>query len=357
MRVAIVGHFGGHEQFMDGQTVKTLTLYHALKKNTAWKIVKVDTYYKKKSPVLLLLKSIYAFITCRHIIVLLSDKGRRFYFPVLVFFKRFLRKHIWHDVVGGDLAQDLRHEQYAQRALPMFDANWVETESMKNDLEALGLQNCTVLPNFKNIKQLNKNEVKETFDEPLPICTFSRVMPEKGISIAIEAVETYNEMIGSKRFVLDIYGQVDEQYKPAFQELLKQSSSTEYRGVVEYDKSVAVLKDYYAMLFPTYWYGEGMPGTIVDSFSAAVPVIATDFAHNADFVFPYKTGLLISSAEKSLLMDALSFIDTHREKWIGMRYQCLETVAKWDSTLCCQQITTMIEGSEKFTNENCADAS
>ena len=32
MRIGIIGHFGGNEKFNDGQTVKTIAIYDALKR-------------------------------------------------------------------------------------------------------------------------------------------------------------------------------------------------------------------------------------------------------------------------------------------------------------------------------------
>lgn len=68
-----------------------------------------------------------------------------------------------------------------------------------------------------------------------------------------------------------------------------------YGGLVSFDKSVDVLKDYFALLFPTYYEGEGFAGTLIDSYSAGVPVIASDWKYNAELVnenvgFVYPTG-------------------------------------------------------------------
>lgn len=46
--VGIIGHFGGNENILDGQTIKTKILYNELQNSTNWKIIKVDTYYKVK---------------------------------------------------------------------------------------------------------------------------------------------------------------------------------------------------------------------------------------------------------------------------------------------------------------------
>lgn len=59
-----------------------------------------------------------------------------------------------------------------------------------------------------------------------------------------------------------------------------------YGGSVPFDKSVNVLKDYFALLFPTYYEGEGFAGTLIDAYSAGAPVIviAFDWKYNSELV-------------------------------------------------------------------------
>ena len=53
-KISIIGHFGGKENILDGQTIKTKILYDELKKSTNWDIKIVDTYYKRRNPFKLL---------------------------------------------------------------------------------------------------------------------------------------------------------------------------------------------------------------------------------------------------------------------------------------------------------------
>ena len=48
--IAIIGHFGGNEEILDGQTVKTKILYNELQNATDWKIKKIDTCLLYTSP-------------------------------------------------------------------------------------------------------------------------------------------------------------------------------------------------------------------------------------------------------------------------------------------------------------------
>ena len=58
VRIGIIGHFGGRETFLDGQTVKTKILYNELISAGYQKIVCVDTYYNQRNKIKLLWDSL-----------------------------------------------------------------------------------------------------------------------------------------------------------------------------------------------------------------------------------------------------------------------------------------------------------
>lgn len=148
-KIGIIGHFGGKENILDGQTIKTKILYNELDEATNWKIIKVDTYYKKKNPIKLLVDTFKCLFNTKDIIVLLSGNGMKFYFPLLSFFVNKFHKNIYHDVIGGNL--DLYVSKYPKfkNYLNLFQVNWVETEGMKKKLIDQGINNCEVMPNQK----------------------------------------------------------------------------------------------------------------------------------------------------------------------------------------------------------------
>ena len=76
-----------------------------------------------------------------------------------------------------------------------------------------------------------------------------------------------------------------EYYKERFAHLINQNKDfVEYKGVANYNQTVDVLKNYFALLFPTYFHGEGFAGCIIDAFFAGIPIIATDWLYNKDIV-------------------------------------------------------------------------
>lgn len=328
-KIAIIGHFGGNENILDGQTIKTKILYDELRQATDWQIRKVDTYYKSKKPIMLLINSIVTLISTRDIIVLLSGNGMKFYFPLLSYFSRF-RTRIYHDVIGGNLDSYVKKYPKFQKYLNSFEVNWVETENLRKKLEYCGVNNCEVIPNFKrlNIATIENNE----YSEPFKFCTFSRVMREKGVEIAIDAVQAINTEAGREVCKLDIYGRVDDAYKDDFERIMENvTSSIQYKGMVPYDKSVEAIKGYYALLFPTFWMGEGFPGTIVDAFSAGLPVIATDWNCNGEIVINGVNGILYPNNNHRDLKDAMKWLIYSKNEYVKMKKKCIITAKKYQS--------------------------
>lgn len=158
----------------------------------------------------------------------------------------------------------------------------------------------------------------------LPLCTFSRVMKEKGIEDAVYAVRNVNEHFGRTVYTLDIYGQVDSVQTEWFNELKSTFPSyIKYGGLVPFNKSVEVLKNYFALLFPTYYEGEGFAGTLIDALAAGVPVIASDWRYNSEIVVAGVTGMIYQTKDKQSLVETLEQVYQNQDKWNVMKYNCV----------------------------------
>ena len=131
-------------------------------------------------------------------------------------------------------------------------------------------------------------------------------MEEKGITEAIEAIRAINEENGKLVATLDIYGQVEPNYETKLNDLIATNSScVAYKGVCDSQGSVDVLKNYYALLFPTHWVGEGLPGTIIDSFASGIPVIASDWNANKEIIEHNRQGIIYPNQDMKTLKDAI----------------------------------------------------
>ena len=153
----------------------------------------------------------------------------------------------------------------------------------------------------------------ENIDAPYKVCTFSRVIKEKGIEDAINAIVLLNKKYGIDKFHLDIYGEIDPSQTKWFDELKdKFPTYVCYKGKIDPSKSVSVLKNYYALLFPTYYQGEGFPGTILDAMASGLPVVASDWKYNGEII-NHMNGVLFETQNIISLANALDCLHISRK--------------------------------------------
>lgn len=328
-KVGVCGHFGEGKKLLNGQTVKTKMLTKELNNVFGSGTVQIlDTHGWKKNPIKLLINCFNLIRKCENIIILPAKNGVKVFVPLFLILKKlFFKRKLHYVVIGGWLPEFIVEKHSLINKLKQFDGIYVETHSMVDALEEMGIKNGIYLPNFKRLDILTETSIIYSEHEPYKLCTFSRVMKEKGIEDAINAVKKINSQFDGVKFTLDIYGQIDENYKERFNELQKEFPEyISYKGLVNFDDSVKVLKDYFALLFPTYYEGEGFAGTILDAFAAGVPVIATDWKYNAEIISQNYNGIIYNGKLEEILFNILD----HPEKIREMKKNCLQTARKYD---------------------------
>lgn len=347
--IAVVGRVAEGVELLDGQTVKTKILCEELLRCfPECKLICVDTYQYRKNFLSILVQMIRAFLECEHIFILLSRNGRKFFIPVLTGINIIFRRRLYHDVVGGALPDEAKKCPALRKQLQRFEVNWVEFSAMKEQLKEIGVTNVEVLPNFKRLQILSAEQLPVQWQEPFVFTMFSRVLKEKGMETAAKAITEVNGRFGKKRAVLRIYGAVENCYKEAFELLLEQyKDCVSYIGCIPFDQSVEVLRDSYMLLFPSVYRGEGMPGTIIDAFSAGLPVIATDWHFNGELVRNGETGYCYDWRNEELLTEYIIYAIEHPKEVNSMRKFCLKEAKKYTPDVSMKQICARMNSCKK----------
>lgn len=328
-KVCVVGHFGFGQNMFNGQTIKTKIITKELEKEFGTdRVMKIDTHGGIKGVPQIITKLLYAFVESKNIIILPAHNGIRVIVPLCVFINYVFHRKIHYIVIGGWLNEFLNKHKCIEKQLKKFTGIYVETNTMKKKLNARGLKNIYVMPNFKDINILAKDELIYSNEEPFKLCTFSRVMKEKGICEAIDGVKAVNEKYGRTVFSLDIYGQIDSGQEKWFEDLKNSFPEyINYKGVIAFDQSVNVLKRYYALLFLTYYEGEGFAGTLLDAMAAGVPTIASNWKYNNEIVDEGKTGMLVEVRNQKNLYDIL--LSGMNAKWNKMKIECITKASRY----------------------------
>lgn len=344
-KIGLIGRIDPDCRLFDGQTVKTRMMYRLLCEAYGEDaIVTVDTYdYKHRAP-MVMADFARCLATCDRLIVLLSTNGRRVFFPLLSFASKHMGKKVYHNLIGGWLASNLEKFPKWVDYLNSFEVNWVEAHALVERLSEKGVHNAEYLPNFKYLDAPNAliQAPLHVGGEPFRFCTFSRVMEQKGVTDAARAVEALNTLCCV--CVLDIYGPVDEGYRPDFEALLSECSHVEYKGCVPPEQSIETVAPYDALLFPTKWKQEGIPGTIIDALAAGVPVIAARWQYYDEMLEDGVTGLGYTFGDGSQLHGTLQeFLSLSDEARAAMREGCLARAKAYSPEVVSPQILEAVE--------------
>lgn len=325
-KVGIVGHFGDGKNLLNGQTIKTKIITDELIKQYGDNEVKhVDTHGIKKAPIKKYNEIRKLFIQCDNIIMLPAHNGVKVLTPLFLKLNKKYKRKLHYVVIGGWLPELLVNKPSLSKQLKQFDYIYVETNIMKSKLDKLGFDNIVVLPNCKELPILDFDELVFQQGNTYEFCTFSRVMKEKGIEDAVNVIREINEEVGYVKVKLDIYGQIDSNQIEWFNTLQESFPDyIQYKGLVPFDKSTDVVKQYYALLFPTYYSGEGFAGTLLDAYAAGVPVIASDWRYNQEIVKHEETGLIYATRDNQQFKDSVLWLIKNRDEWSLMKSKCLK---------------------------------
>lgn len=345
-KVCIIGHFGEGETLLNGQTVKTKIVTEEMQRRFGQEqVLKIDTRGGWKTLVKAPFQTISALKNSKNILIFPAQNGLRIYAPLLSFFRHFFKgRKLHYVVIGGWLPQFVTKRKGLAKALKKFDGIYVETGAMKNTLEARGFENVFVMPNCKKLTMLSENELVYPQGVPYKLCTFSRVMREKGIEDVAKTVIKVNQSLGRTVFSLDIYGQVDENQTEWFEALQKTFPDyIRYDGLIPFDKSVETLKEYFALLFPTYYEGEGFAGTLIDAYSAGVPVIASDWKYNTELVNE-NVGYVYKTRDNVALAKLLNAMAADPTMILKKKKPCLQEAEKYKIEKAVSVLLDRIEG-------------
>ena len=321
MLIGICGHYSDAAVALNGQTVKTKILTEALEEVYGKEnITRCDTHNWKKRVISFAFRCLGLLMHCRNIVLLPAQSAVLSLFPAFVILNRVFRRKIHYYVVGGWLLESIEQHPGLMKYLKAIDGIYVELHTMEQQLKALGLTNVYYVHKFRKLQIIQEEELPATAQLPLRFCLFSRIMKEKGVEDAIASISEVNRRHGDTVCELDIYGQVDPNYESRFAQICQNlPEGIRYSGFVDFSRSGEVLRQYDALLFPTYYEGEGYANTVVDAYASGLPVIATDWKYNKEVISDGMDGVLYDFRQPELLTEILDGFVDRQEELLHMR--------------------------------------
>ena len=304
--VGVVGNFGGSVPVFDGQRLRTRLVREELKRRLVdHQVLCVDTGGHLIRQPFKIVSIIRLFCQSDLIFIMPGPRGLMTLLPLFLFLRRALRKKVHYLVVGGWLPDFIASRSLMAKGVGKLDGVHVQSRRMVRQLNKLSVHSVAYLPNFRNFTLSSELRKRET-RAPIHLVFLSRIIPEKGLDLAVSAVREINRMRSSKVVLLDIYGPLEKRDRSWFKKLnLENDPAIRYHGPIQHHHVIQVLTFYDALIFPTSYDGEGFPGVIVEGYAAGLTVLASDWRDNSEVVKNDVSGLLFAHYDTEAIRRAI----------------------------------------------------
>lgn len=316
--VLIIGNFSFGKDSFNGQTAKTRDYYFYIRERYGKdEVVPLDTAQWRKKPVSSYIRLFRLCAKSKNAVLLLGANAAQYIVPVVCLLKKIFKISLFWSVVGGSLIYDKKAQKRLLKHFNSMDAIYFETNIMADYFKDMGYKNILYAPVF------SKRSLTEEFnptenDGIMKFCTYSRVCKEKGISEAINAVKLINK--DSVKCTLDIFGKPYPEYEEEFNAITEGTEGFIFkRDYLSGDNVIDVLSQFDAMLFPTYYSGEGFPIGVVECYLGGVPVIASNWHYNGEIIKNGDTGFIFESEDKDGLVNCIEALLADRQLALKMR--------------------------------------
>jgi len=299
MKILVLGYFGYITNQIDGQTIKTRDVYSLLKDKCKEEVDYFDTQSFRISK-LNLLKMMWMVLRADSIFYLPAHNNLKYLFPIVYLISKLFHSKLNYLVVGGWLYDFLKNMPLHRYMLKNINSIYTETDHLYINLRKYGFNNLSKLHNFRIIDFPIYQE-KYKLKKEIRLVFMARVHPLKGTDLLFE-IERRLINMGINYVSIDIYGPIFKDYEEDFLNKI-QNSSVKYCGIVQPSNVYTILQDYDLMLFPTKYYTEGFPGTILDSYISLVPVVASNWLNAKEFIDHGETGYIVDFNNDELFIN------------------------------------------------------
>lgn len=336
--ILVVGTFTG--KIVGGQHVKVRNTYRLIQDHYVdGKVRKFDTEVVRHNP-LKLFRLFFELLRANIAVASLAQRGLSLIFPIIYWLSKVFSYEIVFVCIGGwqtefflgkesnflHFKPHLKHMKMAKKIKGFLPEISTVYDKLKSQC-GFG-ENMDVFPNFRyyNFKFVDFNH---TLQLKLVFC--ARVAKQKGYDMIFQFLENIKDK--HLNIKVDIYGPIQDGNGVEFFDLLNRfdASVVEYKGTLPYDTLFETLCHYDILLFPTHYYNEGFPGTILDAYISGIPVIATEWVNAHIYVKNGITGYIVPFENGQIQFDnRILELYNDREKLLQLKHYAHEESYKYD---------------------------
>jgi glycosyltransferase involved in cell wall biosynthesis len=134
-----------------------------------------------------------------------------------------------------------------------------------------------------------------------------RLKMEKGVHVAIEAVEYLVNHFGMNNLYFDIIGEGDIKYMDVLYRLIEKlnmKNRVSFRKLIQHKDILQVYRNYEILLFPSIWE-EPFSGVLIEAMSQGLPIVATRSGGTPELITDGWNGLLVPPDDYKKMAEAV----------------------------------------------------
>ncbi|MFS2262046.1 glycosyltransferase family 4 protein [Vibrio vulnificus] len=228
-----------------------------------------------------------------------SKNGSTYLAPIVLFISLISNKKFHFRMFGGVFDEYYKEQKGIKKILlnillERSDLIYFETKGIVNYFKDL-LKNKNIVHYSNSRKKTNVRKVLED-NKIMNFIFVGAVKESKGVDLIIKASEYF------PKYKFKFAGPCGDEMKSRIIE----KSNCIYLGNLEPRLIQNEISNNDCLLLPTYHFGEGYPGVILEAYSVGVPVITSDWQYIPEIVFECETGFIVKSKDLKSLIDGIS---------------------------------------------------
>lgn len=327
-RICVVGNISNNPSVADGGRVK-IRLYIELLKREGFTVSTIDLDNWKIKLFSILIKIKREIFLSDSIVIMAGPKGCRYLIPLINRMNKKNAKRIVFCALGigaldsvisklniHDVNDFINHRNFFDLSdkkmrdeLCLLDSIILENDLLKETYEIFyNLNNCEVIPNFRDVEISNRL----TYDlSSLNICFLSRVAKAKGVLDLMRVVSNINSTLKSNQIKLSIYGQKELSFEELNEFNAILDDNILYHGVAKKDEVITILSNHNLFCLPTQYYGEGMPGSLIEAMMAGTPPLISSFSQASTIITDGYNGLVFKIGDATDLKNKILYCQSN----------------------------------------------
>lgn len=235
----------------------------------------------------------------------ISPTALPFLGPLVVTISRLQKRPLIIRIFGGMDYSDLPwfSKIVARWTLLRSDIYLAQTKSLIKSALNDGIRNVSWFPTHRPVRIIESREILP-YNGLFKFIYVGHIRPEKGIWEILSAAEGL-----PKNIQVDLYGPLCGDFS---RDSFRSVTNVHYCGIIDPQDVSSVLRDYHALVLPTYHQGEGYPGIIIEAFCAGIPIVCTRWMSLPELV-DNDCAILVKPRDSADLRHAMRNLASDRE--------------------------------------------